>query len=174
MALAAPSGATIVFSDFTGTGTPYLAPNGPGVLKFEPNVSGSGSGSYTGTFSVSSDVGFKDVDVSVGSNLVVGGQLAFNVALNWGVASVYSDVVSSDGGSLMADGPSKSISRKIYTVAYALTYTGNESSFTSFTTSNLTFHDLASSAPEATPEPASYVALGVGFWALMARRRRTR
>ena len=173
-ALSAPSGAAIAFDNFVGTGTPYLTVNGPGVLKFEPNVANSDSGSYTGSFSAISDVGFKDVDVKVGSNLVFGGLLAFNVAMNGGVDSVYDDVVSSDGESLMADGPSKSLWRKAYTVTYALTYTGTSTSFASFTTSILTFHDLASTTPESVPEPASYVALGVGAWGLMVRRRRVR
>ena len=174
MALAAASQAGITFGNFVGNGTPFLTLNGPGVLKFEPNVSSSGSGSYTGSFSALSDAGFKDVDVSVGSNLVVGGLLSYNVAMNGGVDSIYDDVVSSDGGSLAANGPSKSLYRKIYTVTYALSYTGDAGSFTSFTASTLTFHDLDSTPPAPIPEPASYVALGVGAWGLIVRRRRAR
>ena len=174
LTLAAPSGATITFGNFVGTGTPFMTLNGPGVLKFEPNVSGPDSGSYTGSFSATSDVGFKDVDVSVGSNLIFGGLLAYNVAMNWGVDTVYNDVVSSDGDSLMADGPSNSANPEIYTVTYALTYTGNADSFASFTASTLTFHDLGSTSPGPVPEPASYAALGIGACGLIARRRRIR
>jgi hypothetical protein len=172
LVLAASSQAQITFGPNPSAGIVFQ-PNEANITP--PNLSqiAFGPASDTGSFTVSSSTGIKEIDVTDVDGQSQDGTLTLTVTDTTTGKVLYSDSTSANNPLLDETPNHVSIGTGLQTITYSATFTGSApDSVAVINNLSVVFTPNGVNPPPPVPEPASFGVMGIGVVGLILRNRR--